>query len=182
MKQFFFQLILVMTAICTQAQMMEPVKFTTSLDTKDDGTGEIVFSAKIDAGWHLYSTDNGDDGPTSASFNMVKMEGVETVGPLKPKGKLTEKYDDMFGMTLRFFELNGSFVQKVRFTKPEYAIDCYLEYGCCNDEMCMPPPPVEFDYTGKGPEKAAAPVATQPTAAPYESTRTHCLAHTGFRT
>ena len=83
MKQFFFQLILVMTAICTQAQMMEPVKFTTSLDTKDDGTGEIVFSAKIDAGWHLYSTDNGDSWAEGATFTVTFNHAQAAVGEMK---------------------------------------------------------------------------------------------------
>ena len=144
MKRLFLQLILVMAAVCVEAQMMEPVKFTSKLDVKDDGTGEIVFSAKIDPGWHVYSTDIGDDGPTRATFNVTAMDGVETVGKLTPRGKVTEKYDEMFGATLRFFELKGAFVQKVKFTKPKYTIDCYLEYGACNDQMCLPPSTVEF--------------------------------------
>ena len=111
MKRFYLLFILVMTVVCAGAQMMEPVKFTNKLDVKDDGTGEIVFSAKIDPGWHVYSTDIGDDGPTRATFNVVAMDGVETVGKLQPKGKVTEKYDEMFGATLRFFELKGAFVQ-----------------------------------------------------------------------
>ena len=156
MKRFFLQLILLATVLFAWGQMMEPVKFTTSLNTADDGTGEIVFSAKIDPGWHLYSSDIGDDGPTRATFNAVSMDGVETVGTLKPRGKVTEKYDDMFGMTLRFFELQGAFVQKVRFTKPKYSIDCYLEYGSCNDEMCLPPSTVAFRSDGNSPVKKGA--------------------------
>ena len=150
MKRLFLQFIFVMTAFIAQAQMMEPVKFTTKLDVKNDGTGEIVFSAKIDPGWHVYSTDIGDDGPTRATFNVTAMDGVETIGTLQPRGKVTEKYDEMFGTTLRFFELKGAFVQKVRFTKPTYSIDCYLEYGACNDQMCLPPTTVEFKQKGNG--------------------------------
>ena len=149
MKQLFLQFIFLLTALCAHAQMMEPVKFTTSLTAKDDGTGEIVFTAKIEPGWHVYSTDIGDDGPTRATFNVVSMDGVETVGQLSPRGKVTEKYDEMFGATLRFFELRGAFVQKVRFTKPQYSIECYLEYGACNDEMCLPPSTVEFKEKGE---------------------------------
>ncbi len=148
MKRLFLQFIFAMTALIAQAQMMEPVKFTTKLDVKDDGTGEIVFSAKIDPGWHVYSTDIGDDGPTRATFNITAMDGVETVGKLQPRGKVTENYDEMFGTTLRFFELKGAFVQKVKFTKPAFSIDCYLEYGACNDQMCLPPTSVDFKEEG----------------------------------
>ena len=180
MKRILLQFIIIMTAICAQAQVMEPVKFTTQLNVKDDATGEIVFTAKIEPGWHVYSTDIGDDGPTRATFNAVAMDGVETVGKLQPRGKVTEKYDEMFGTTLRFFELNGAFVQKVRFTKPQYTIDCYLEYGACNDEMCLPPTSVEFRQKGdspkgkvpdspastKAPEAPAAPAAPEAPEAP----------------
>ncbi len=156
MNRPFLQLILLMTSIFAQAQMMEPVKFTSRLDTKADGTGEIVFSAKIEPGWHVYSSDIAADGPIRATFNVVSMEGVQVQGELTPRGKVTEKYDEMFGATLRFFELKGDFVQKVRFTKPQYAIDCYLEYGACNDEMCLPPSTVEFRQKGMSPSAATS--------------------------
>jgi len=112
---------------------------------------EIIFSATVDDGWHVYSTDMGNDGPVSATFNTVKMDGAELVGKLKPRGNVIKQYDKMFEMELRFFEHKAMFVQKVRFTKEQYNIDCYLEYGACNDEMCMPPTQVEFKKSGKSP-------------------------------
>ena len=141
-------------SLMMHGQMIEPVRFTSRLDIHDNGEAEIVFRATIDDGWHVYSTDMGSDGPISATFNVVKMEGVQTVGSLKPLGKLVSQYDKMFGMELRFFEHNAAFVQKVRFTKPDYEIDCYLEYGACNDEMCLPPSQVELKQAGKAPVSA----------------------------
>ena len=79
------------------------------------------------------------------------MSGAEPVGKLRPVGKEIAQFDEMFGMKLRFFENSGSFVQKIKFTKAEYTIDCYLEYGACNDEMCMPPSQVAFVKSGKSP-------------------------------
>ena len=145
-------LLLLFSFAVVNGQMMNPVHFKSELKTaKGTSEGEIIFSATIDAGWHVYSTDLGEDGPISASFNVVKMEGVETVGKLTPKGNVVKKYDEMFGMDLKFFEKTATFVQKIRFTKPEYVIDCYLEYGACNDESCMPPTEVPFKQTGKSP-------------------------------
>ena len=129
--------------------MMDPVHFTSQLKMLDSGEAEIIFSATVDPGWHVYSTDLGNDGPISATFNAVKMDGVETVGKLRPRGNVVKQYDKMFDMELRFFEHKAMFVQKVRFTKPQYTIDCYLEYGACNDEMCMPPSQVELKKSGK---------------------------------
>lgn len=131
------------------AQMVEPVHFTSQLKMTGNGEAELIFSAKIDKGWHLYSTELGDDGPISASFNINRMEGAETVGKLSPRGKEITQYDNMFGMKLRFFEGSGTFVQKIRFTDSSYDIDCYLEYGACNDEMCLPPSQVALVKKGK---------------------------------
>ena len=119
--------------------MMNPVHFSAEFKELKGGEGEIVFSATIDPGWHVYSTNLGSDGPIEATFNAVKMDGVETVGRLQPRGKEIKQFDKMFDMELRYFEKSVSFVQKIRFTKPDYAIDCYLEYGACNDQSCLPP-------------------------------------------
>ncbi len=136
-----------MSVLSMSAQMADPVHFTSQLKELSNNEAEIIFTGKIDAGWHVYSTDL-SGGPVPATFNKVKMEGVETVGKLKPRGNEQKKFDKLFDMEVRFFEHTATFVQKVRFTKEKYVIDCYLEYGTCNDEMCMPPSSVEFKKEG----------------------------------
>ena len=130
------------------AQFFNPVHFKSELKELQGGEAELLFTATIEQGWHVYSTNLGDGGPISATFNVAKMEGVETVGKLQHRSKEIKHFDKMFGMELRYFENNVTFVQKVKFTKPEYTIDCYLEYGACNDENCMPPTQVEFKRQG----------------------------------
>ncbi len=143
-----------LTSIMAAAQMADPVHFRSELKMLEGDEAEIIFSATIDPGWHVYSTDITDDGPTKATFHADKLEGAELVGKLKPRGKVKEEFDEMFGTNLRFFESQGAFVQKIRFTKPKYDISCYLEYGACNDEMCMPPTTVEFSKKGEAPKLA----------------------------
>ena len=163
-KYVLLLLLAVLTTV--QAQMVDPVHFTTELKTGKGAEGEIVFTAKIDPGWHVYSTDLGQDGPIEATFNAVKMDGVETVGKLTPKGNVIKKFDNMFGMELKYFEHSATFVQKVKFTKPKYTIDCYLEYGACNDQSCMPPTQVEFKKEGESPKASPSP---SPEASPSPS-------------
>lgn len=141
--------------VCTlQAQIQEPVKFKSELKTLSDTEAEIVFTATIDAGWHVYSTDLGDGGPTSATFNVDKKSGLELVGSLKPVGNEHEVFDQMFEMQVRYFENTAKFVQKVKFTGGAYAIEGYLMYGACDDSNCLPPSEVSFKYEGTA--KAAA--------------------------
>jgi thiol:disulfide interchange protein DsbD len=151
MKRISNILLLLMLVLGVQAQMADPVHFKSELKTSKGAEGEIVFTATIDPGWHVYSTNLGQSGPIEASFNAVKMDGVEMVGKLTPKGKEIKKFDEMFGMELKYFENAVTFVQKVKFTKPDYTIDCFLEYGACNDRSCMPPTQVELKQSGKAP-------------------------------
>ena len=105
-----FTLQLLLFAVIAQAQLLSPVKFTSQLKTNGTAVAEIVFSGKIQPGWHVYSTGLGSDGPISATFNVNKMEGVELVGKLQARGNEVSKYDNMFGMKLRFFEGSATFV------------------------------------------------------------------------
>jgi len=154
MKRITSMAILLMIVIIASAQIQSPVKFSSQLKTNKSAEAEIVFSGKIDAGWHVYSTNLGSDGPISATFNVTKLDGVELVGKLTPRGKEIAQYDKLFEMKLRYFEGSVQFVQKVKFTKPNYTIDAYLEYGACNDQNCMPPTSVSIKQSGKSPAVA----------------------------
>ena len=157
-------LLMVLTAM---AQMEDPVKFTAEIKTGKTAEAEIVFSGRIEAGWHIYSTDLGSSGPTEASFHVNKADGIELVGKLMPRGNEKSHFDAMFGMNVRYFEGTAQFVQKIRFTKPTYTIDAYLEYGVCSDENCLPPGEVALKKSGKSPAVAAA---TEPAAAEVAET------------
>ncbi len=155
-KKVYLTLLALVLVLAAQAQMMNPVHFRSELKMLEGENAEIVFTATIDPGWHVYSTDLGNDGPIEATFNATKMEGAEKVGKLTPRGNAIKKFDNMFGMELKYFEHSATFVQKIKFTKPQYDIDSYLEYGACNDEMCLPPTQVDFKQKGNAPVKADA--------------------------
>lgn len=167
-------LLLMFVVLAAHAQIQDPVKFKTELKTLSDTEGEIIFTGTIDKGWHVYSTDLGDGGPISATFNVDKMTGAEIVGKLKPVGKEVSTFDKLFEMKVRYFENTAQFVQKIKFTAGTYDMDGYLEYGACDDESCLPPTQVPFHFSGKAEgdfskEVVAAPQSgTQP--APQQAT------------
>ena len=144
------QLLNILT-IAACLQIANPVHISSEMKELERGEAELVFTASIDAGWHVYSTELGNDGPISATFNAVKMEGAELVGKLQARGKEIKKYDKLFDMDVRYFEKAVTFVQKIRFTKPTYDIDCYVEYGACNDRSCLPPSKANLRLSGKSP-------------------------------
>ena len=158
MKKLLFPFVLLLFAVAVQAQIQDPVKFKSELKTVAADEAEVVFTAAIDKGWHVYSTDLGDGGPISATFNVEKISGAEVVGKLKPVGKEISTFDKLFEMKVRYFENTAQFVQKLKLTGGAYQIEGYLEYGACNDENCLPPTQVPFKFSGKveGAAKEAA--------------------------
>ena len=165
---------LLLIAVVAQAQIQEPVKFKSELKTLAAGEAEIVFTATIDKGWHVYSTDLGDGGPISATFNVEKISGATVVGKLQPKGKEIASYDKLFEMNVRYFESTAQFVQKLKLTGGDYKIEGFLEFGACNDENCLPPTQVEFNFSGKAEAAKGAAAATpaEKVTAPAEDTKT----------
>lgn len=163
MKKLLFPFVLLLFAVAVQAQIQDPVKFNSELKTLATGEAEAVFTAAIDKGWHVYSTDLSDGGPISATFNVEKISGAEVVGKLKPVGKEISTFDKLFEMKVRYFENTAQFVQKLKLTGGAYQIEGYLEYGACNDENCLPPTQVPFKFSGKaeGAAKEAAAAAAE---------------------
>ena len=164
---------LLLIAVVAQAQLQEPVKFKSELKTLAAGEAEIVFTATIDKGWHVYSTDLGDGGPISATFNVEKISGATVVGKLQPKGKEIASYDKLFEMNVRYFESTAQFIQKLKLTGGDYKIEGFLEFGACNDENCLPPTQVEFNFSGKAEAAKGAAVTTpaEKVTVPAEDTK-----------
>lgn len=163
MKKLISSLLLSFVVCVLQAQIKDSVKFKTEFNTLSDTEAEIVFTAAIDKGWHVYSTELGDGGPISATFNVDKTSGIELLGKLKPVGKEVATFDKLFEMKVRYFENTAKFIQKVKLTGGAYEIEGYLEYGACDDESCLPPTEVPFKFSGVAKTaNAAAAKAEQP--------------------
>lgn len=149
-------LLMVISCLSVVAQMQDPVHFKTEWKSISANEAEIIFSATIDPGWHVYSTDLGDGGPTQATINIDKISGAALDGKLKPGSNEIKKMDPIFEMEVKFFEKTAKFTQKVKLTGGKYSISGYLEYGACNDENCLPPTSVDFTFSGEVPAQAKA--------------------------
>lgn len=148
---------LMLISILAMAQMQDPVHFSVSQKQVSPSEVDVIFTGRIDKGWHVYSTGLPDDGPISATLTSEASEGAKADGKLKAQGNEINHFDNLFGMKLRYFENSVTFVQRYKLTAEKYHIKGFLEYGACNDQNCLPPTQVEFDFTGTGtPDKAAA--------------------------
>lgn len=161
-------LLMVISCLSVVAQMQDPVHFKTEWKSISANEAEIIFSATIDPGWHVYSTDLGDGGPTQATINIDKISGAALDGKLKPGSNEIKKMDPIFEMEVKFFEKTAKFTQKVKLTGGKYSVSGYLEYGACNDENCLPPTSVDFTFSGEVPTQTKA-ADTKEKEAPVEA-------------
>lgn len=149
MKRILFTIAIMVSTLIASSQIVDPVKWEFSQNKISDSEYELIFTAKIDKGWHLYSTDLPDGGPIKTSFYFEGLENAEVVGTPVPSKKATEQFDKSFQMDLRWFSDEVSFTQKVKVSGAAQ-VKGYLEFMSCNDETCTPPMDKEFSFELSG--------------------------------
>ncbi len=128
------------------AQVLEPVKWTFAVKNETDKEATLVLTATIEKHWHLYSQFIKDNGPVPTSFTFKPSNDYKAVGKVK-EPKPIEMYDKNFDMDLLFFDGKVSFTQKVaKLTDQPFKITGTLEYMTCDDEKCLPPSEVDFEF------------------------------------
>ena len=128
------------------AQILEPVKWHFSINNIDESSAEITVKATIDDGWHIYSPSMSADGPFPTSITFPEIKHAKLSGTLQMKSKEHQEYDDIFQMTLKWFEKEAVFVQKILFTgKGEVKVLASVRYSACNEGSCLPPVTEEFE-------------------------------------
>ena len=132
---------------------------------------EVVFTAAIAPGWHIYAPDCPPGGPNPATLTTEKAVGAKAVGGLKASGNARSLFDPVFGMQVKYFEGQAVFAQRYHITSPAYAVKGYLEYSACDERSCMPPTTVDFELKPEQ-QQAAAPAPTPTAAAKKENGKT----------
>lgn len=161
MKKLFSILLLVFVTLAVQAQIHQPVKWKIKLEDSKTAEKEIVFTATIEKGWHLYDMNLPEGGPVSTSFTFETLQGAELIGQPVSNIKPTVVYDEQFAMDLRWFPGAVTFTQKVKILNPKkFKIEGEVEFMVCNDETCLPPDRESFAFDSKNTK------LTLPTEAP----------------
>ncbi|MBX7050970.1 MAG: thioredoxin family protein [Flavobacteriales bacterium] len=148
-SRVFLTIISIFVVCISQAQIVEPVKWSFSSNTISETEAEIIATAKIEAGWHVYAlkvSDKADAiGPIPTSIKLDPSSKYEAIG--KPsEGKFITHYDPNFEMDLNYFENTATFKQKIKVkANAEFKCSGTLEYMACNDEKCIFPDPELFE-------------------------------------
>ena len=149
MRKILLSLMLFVTTLNLNAQFgnVEPVTFEENV-VVNGADGAIEFEAYIEQGFHLYSTDIPEGGPTPMEVTYSVVEGAEIVGALQPGDGAVTEMDQMFEMVVSYFNESAVFTQKVKFLGGKYRIKGTLRFQSCSDSNCIPGR-YDFDITGE---------------------------------
>lgn len=166
LKAIFSAILLAVVSLAASGQPQSPITWTENLEMTSETEGQIVFTAVVSDGWHMYSTDIPEGGPTPTSFDFRKIEGAQLIGGVEPSVKPTVVADEMFdNLMIGYWEGTVQFVQK--FALAEGSKGCrfnvVVEAMACNDQSCNRPEktPFEISFNAEAlPESVQEEVAT----------------------
>ena len=142
---FAFILFLWVSTSFAWSQVYDPVKWTMKAYPVGDNQYELVFKAKIDKGWHLYSQHIEDGGPIPTSFHFDEPNGYSLEQEVNEQGEAEKYYEELFEMDLIQYSGGVSFCQTVTATSEGAVVKGSIEYMTCRDGECLPPVSKTFE-------------------------------------
>lgn len=146
-KYLFVSIIALLFAFGSYAQILEPVKWSFSTNKVSETEYELILKASIEDKWHLYAQDIPEGGPIPTTFSFDSTEHFELIGSVEEKTEAIFEYDETFMMDLSYFANEAIFVQKIKLnSSDQFKVTGVLEFMCCDDERCLPPKDVDFEF------------------------------------
>ncbi len=145
-RKYLFLLVFVLTGFMVNAQIIEPIKWSYSSEQNGNEI-DLVFTATIDKGWHLYDTYLPEGGPIPTSIMFEDSSKFEFVGELLKSPEPEEHYDKTFMLNLRYFSITAELRQKIKLnTTDPVEIKGSVNFMGCDDETCLPPNDADFSF------------------------------------
>ncbi len=134
-------------SITLMAQIEDPVDWNFESKHLGDGEFELIATATIEKGWFIYSQDLAEDGPVPTSFEYTPRDTrYRLVGRTAEDGDFIEGFDKIFEMNVKKFKNKATFKQRVKLKKKAAKINGFLTFMTCDNEKCLPPEDVDFEY------------------------------------
>ena len=165
MKRIALLLCGLLLAMGLQAQQLSPVKWAYSVKETSPTEAELIFTAKLDAGWHLYSQHTDPLGPLPSVFEFTKSADYQLIGAVQ-EPKPHEELDDIFKCVVKSFSGTVVFRQKIkRVSDKDFTVKGVHSYQLCNDGSCIAPEDNDFSFKVPGAKQAVAEEVAADTAA-----------------
>lgn len=136
-KHVLFLLLFLFAFAKGNAQILEPVKWTSKIEKKAGNNAVLIFDGTIEKDWHMYSQFTPDGGPLALEISFKNQKGnYELVGKAK-EGKTRTAFNDVFGVNETFFEGKAHIEQEIKIINPNLkTVDVDFDFQVCK-EVCI---------------------------------------------
>jgi len=137
MKKIALLFFLFFAFTTTNAQILDPVKWTSKIEKKSDTEYLLTFDGVIETDWHMYSQFTPDGGALPLEVLLPNSkDNFEVVGKAKESETITE-FNDVFKVDETFFKEKVQLQQLIKITNPDNSlIQVELSYQVCK-EVCI---------------------------------------------
>jgi thiol:disulfide interchange protein DsbD len=137
MKKIIFSLLILLAFAKGNAQILDPVKWTTKIEKKSATSYILTFNGIIEDNWHMYSQFTPEGGPLPLEVIFKNQKGnFNLVGKAK-EGKTTTAYNDVFEVNETFFVKTAQIQQEISIVNPKISkVEVDLNYQVCK-ESCI---------------------------------------------
>ncbi len=162
-KIYLFLLLATISLASVQSQILDPVKWSTSVKKISETEYDLIAKATIEDKWHLYSQKVPPDGPLPTLFTFEKNAAYKAVGKIKESKGVTE-HDPVFDMVITFFANSATFTKRIQLTGNKgTTVKGEVEFMVCDDTRCLPPAYVDLVFEIPAPQKTESVVTTKNT-------------------
>ncbi|MDR2887670.1 MAG: hypothetical protein LBV26_06705, partial [Bacteroidales bacterium] len=146
LRKSAFLIYLFIQLIVTQAnaQIFAPVIWEFSYEKAGDSRFDIVMTATIDTGSHIYGMEVPEDGPIPTTFSFDTPESYSLEGAVRDSPPAVEKMDEAFGFRIKTYSNKVEFRQRITASVPTFIVNGSVNFMACSNSMCTPPKDVEF--------------------------------------
>ena len=136
----------VVSALTAVAQIADPVHWSMEIHPDDATSGSVVWTAKIEAGYHIYGTKSVPGGPQATKITLRGSEGFETEGNIQPSKAATVGIDKTFELELSTWSGTVTFTQRYKLAPgtTNVTVSSEVEYMACTETSCLPPKKADF--------------------------------------
>jgi thiol:disulfide interchange protein len=145
LKRSLLILTTLLLSAAIQAQIFDPVTWSFGYEKTGENLYELVFTATIDEGSHIYSIDIPEGGPIPTTFSFDTVPDWSLEGKTYEVTTPEEKFDEAFGFKIKSFSNRAEFRQKIRSSSASFTVSGIVNFMSCNNATCSPPKDVEFN-------------------------------------
>ncbi|GGD16372.1 protein-disulfide reductase DsbD family protein [Flavobacterium orientale] len=158
MKNLIFTLLTLFAFTFSQAQILDPVKWKTSIEQKSETEFLLKFDATIQKDWHIFSQFTPEGGSLPTIFIYENSKGNYQLVGKTTESKYKVKFEEVFGVDEYLFEGSAQFQQLVKVTNPALkSIKVEVEYQACLEQCIQQFKNFEFQL----PQKESVIITTQ---------------------